>query len=97
MPAGPDLQEVEMQIQARRGVLHPAQNRGTAVSTSLEAAAARYVSALADIVATLGPDTICSCVPPDDCGLPEEAAYALQIAQNALAGRPHDWVDEAPK
>lgn len=52
-----------------------------------EAAAARYVSALAAIVAVLGPIEICSCKFHGDCGLPDEAAEALKIAKGALAGR----------
>lgn len=47
----------------------------------------RYVSALADIVAVLGPNEICSCKWPDECGLHYEAESALQTAKDALAGK----------
>lgn len=55
--------------------------------TEAEQAAARYASALAAIVAVLGPDHICSCEFPPDCGLPDEVEEALKIAKGALAGR----------
>jgi hypothetical protein len=51
-----------------------------------EELAARYVRALADIVAVLGPSHICTCRFPKNCGLPEEADEALKIARAALAG-----------
>lgn len=51
------------------------------------AVAARYVHALATIVGFLGPDRICSCPFPADCGLPAEAEAALITAKEALAGQ----------
>ena len=52
-----------------------------------EELAARCVVALAAIVAVLGPQHICHCDFPPDCGLPEEADEALRIAKAALAGQ----------
>jgi hypothetical protein len=55
--------------------------------STAEELAVRYVRALANIVAVLGPEQICSCAFPD-CGLPEEASEALRIAKEAIAGAP---------
>jgi hypothetical protein len=52
-----------------------------------EHVAARYVRALAEIVAVLGPEGICGCNFGAGCGLPDEAEEALKIAKDALAGR----------
>ena len=56
--------------------------------------AARYAAALAAIVATLGPEHVCSCELPEDCGIREEAAEALHIANTALGGG--DWWNHGP-
>lgn len=52
-----------------------------------EAVAARYARALAHIVGVLGPERVCTCMLPEDCGLQEEADEALSTAKAALAGR----------
>jgi hypothetical protein len=55
--------------------------------SEIEAIAARYRRALADIVNVLGPENICSCEQPPDCGLVYEAEEALRTAKEALGWR----------
>ena len=55
--------------------------------SAAEILAGRYLRALTEIVATLGPERVCTCTLPDDCGMRDEAAYSLQLAKDVLAGR----------